>query len=86
MWGLSRSVLKMEALKHGGVRNVLQSLGGSKRHFCELMQSDFRTHFLNVSVMLPLESIDGAKAGPVTEFILYGNILGACDSVAGQVL
>lgn len=50
------------------------------------MQSDFRTHFLNLSVVLPLERIDGEKAGPIREYISYGNILGAYDSAAGQVL
>lgn len=86
MWVLSLSVLKMEEPKCGGVRDVFQSHKGSKCHFCELRWSDFRTHFLNLSVTLPLERIDGAEAGPVTEFILYGNTLGACGSVAGQVL
>lgn len=50
------------------------------------MQSDFRTHFLNLSVTLPLGRIGFEKTGLIIEYILYGNILGAYNSTAGQVL
>lgn len=53
-------------------------------HFRALTQFDFRTHFLNLSVILFLERSDLAKAEPIIYIIL--NILGAYNSTASQLL